>query len=67
MAIEYDPATINCKETCINGCVLGDHCPNLQHLATTRKFMAETSIERMLQIAAERFLPPEERSQPPQS
>ncbi|NJK35201.1 MAG: hypothetical protein HC919_09705 [Oscillatoriales cyanobacterium SM2_2_1] len=65
MAIEYDPATINCREACINGCVLGDRCPNLEHLATARKFVSETSIERMLQIAAERFLPREERSQPP--
>jgi len=49
--------TINCKEACVNGCVLGDKCPNLEHLANTRKFLANTSIDKMLEIAANRFAP----------
>lgn len=51
---------INCKEACINGCILGDKCPNLEHLAKVRKFLEDTSIEKMLEISANRFLPKEE-------
>ncbi len=55
--MEYDPQTINCKEACVNGCVLGEKCPNLQYLAAVRKFMAETSIDKMREISDARFLP----------
>lgn len=51
---------INCKEACVNGCILGDKCPNLEHLAKARKFLEENSIDKMLEIAASRFLPKEE-------
>jgi hypothetical protein len=57
--------TINCREACINGCILGDKCPNLEHLASVRKFMAETSIEKMLEIAANRFAPKEDHPPKP--
>ncbi len=57
--------TINCQEACINGCILGDKCPNLEHLATVRKFMAETSIDKMLEIAANRFVPKGDHQQKP--
>ncbi len=56
---------INCREACINGCILGDKCPNLEHLASVRKFMAETSIEKMLEIAANRFAPKADSQQKP--
>jgi hypothetical protein len=49
--------SINCKEACVNGCVLGDKCPHLPYLAETKKFLETTSIDRMLQIAADRFKP----------
>ncbi|MCS6959518.1 MAG: hypothetical protein RMK91_05655 [Pseudanabaenaceae cyanobacterium SKYGB_i_bin29] len=52
-----NPTTINCKEACVNGCVLGDKCPHLPYLEQTRKFLANTSIDRMIQIAADRFKP----------
>ncbi len=48
---------VNCKEECINGCILGEDCPNLQYLAEARKFLAEKSMDDMLEIAASRFLP----------
>ena len=55
-----EPTTINCKEACANGCVLGERCPNLQYLEQTRQFVANTSIGRLLVIAASRFAPPPE-------
>ncbi|MEI6427542.1 MAG: hypothetical protein WCO45_04005 [Pseudanabaena sp. ELA607] len=53
---------VNCKEECVNGCILGDQCPNLQYLEEARKFLATKSMDDMLEIAASRFLSP-----PPQS
>jgi len=55
--------TINCREACVNGCILGEKCPNLEHLASVRKFMAETSIDKMLEIAANRFAPKPDRQE----
>jgi hypothetical protein len=59
---------VNCAEECINGCVLGDACPHREHLAAASKFIQETSIDQILEIAeesvrkkfaqaAERYLP----------
>lgn len=42
---------INCKEACVNGCVLGDKCPNLEFKDSASKFIAETSLDKMLEIA----------------
>lgn len=42
---------INCKEQCVNGCVLGDKCPNVEHREATTKFIEETSLDKMLEIA----------------
>ncbi|MEB3180287.1 MAG: hypothetical protein VKL59_14805 [Nostocaceae cyanobacterium] len=42
---------INCKEACVNGCVLGDKCPNLEFKASASQFIAETSLDKMLEIA----------------
>jgi hypothetical protein len=49
---------INCAEMCANGCILGDQCPHLEYLKTAQKFIAEKSIDQLLQIAASRFDPP---------
>lgn len=46
---------INCAEACVNGCVLGDNCPNLQHKEEASKFIEETSLDKMLEIAEERL------------
>ncbi len=53
---------VNCQEECTNGCILGDRCPNLEHLAKARKFLAETSIDKLIEISNSRFLPPESTS-----
>lgn len=42
---------INCAEACINGCVLGDKCPNLEYKAKTTKFIHETSLDQLLEMA----------------
>lgn len=45
--------TINCAEACVNGCVLGDQCPNLEYKEQTSKFIQNTSLDDMLAIADE--------------
>ena len=44
---------INCAEACVNGCVLGDRCPNLEHREAALKFIDETPLDKMLEIAEE--------------
>jgi hypothetical protein len=46
---------INCAEACVNGCVLGEKCPNTEFRDATAKFIAETSLDQMLEIAEERL------------
>jgi hypothetical protein len=48
-----DLPEINCAEVCVNGCVLGDNCPNLQYKEQAAKFIQETSLDDMLAIAEE--------------
>ncbi|MGL5804769.1 MAG: hypothetical protein ACRC2R_22600 [Xenococcaceae cyanobacterium] len=43
--------TINCAEACVNGCVLGDRCPHREHAAQTSKFIQETSLDKMIEMA----------------
>jgi len=50
---------VNCQEECTNGCVLGDKCPHLEYLAKARKFLAETSIDKLIEISDSRFLHPD--------
>ena len=47
--------TIDCAKACVNGCVLGDKCPNIKYKEATSKFIEETSLDRMLEIAQERL------------
>ncbi|MEB3826527.1 hypothetical protein LKK83_03410 [Phormidium sp. CCY1219] len=56
--------TINCAEACVNGCVLGDKCPNREYAAQTSQFISETSLDRMLEMADEAVR--KKRMQPPQ-
>jgi len=49
---------VNCQEECKNGCILGDQCPHLEYLAQARKFLAENSIDKLIEISDSRFLPP---------
>lgn len=44
---------INCAEACINGCVLGDECPNLAYKQQASEFIQETSLDDMLKMAEE--------------
>jgi hypothetical protein len=48
-----DSPQINCAEACVNGCVLGDQCPNLEYKEQASKFISETSLDDMLAIAQE--------------
>jgi hypothetical protein len=45
--------TVNCAEACVNGCVLGEQCPHRQYLAAASKFIQDTSMEQILEIAEE--------------
>jgi hypothetical protein len=42
---------INCAEACINGCVLGDRCPNKDYISQASKFIQEKSLDDLLAIA----------------
>ncbi|AFZ16992.1 hypothetical protein [Allocoleopsis franciscana] len=57
-------STINCAEACINGCVLGDQCPNKEFATEASKFIQETSLDRMLEMAEEARR--KKMTQPPQ-
>ncbi|MEL7225043.1 MAG: hypothetical protein AAF810_23465 [Cyanobacteria bacterium P01_D01_bin.36] len=46
-------ATINCAEACKEGCVLGDQCPHTEDQQKASDFIENTSLEDMLEIAAE--------------
>jgi len=43
--------TPNCAVDCVNGCILGEQCPHLVHLAEARKYIEETSWEQILRTA----------------
>ncbi|AFY66800.1 hypothetical protein [Geitlerinema sp. PCC 7407] len=53
----------NCAETCVNGCILGDKCPHLEYAQAARKFLEETSVDRMIEISEARFLPKQPEDQ----
>jgi hypothetical protein len=46
-------ATVNCAEACINGCILGDKCPNKEYVTGAAKFLQETPLDKMHEIAEE--------------
>jgi hypothetical protein len=46
---------INCAVDCVNGCVLGDKCPNLEFREAAAQFIEDTSLDKMLEIAEERL------------
>ncbi|MEG3438269.1 hypothetical protein V0288_14160 [Pannus brasiliensis CCIBt3594] len=43
--------TVDCARDCVNGCVLGDNCPHREDADRASKFIAETSLDKMLEIA----------------
>ncbi|MBD2110938.1 MULTISPECIES: hypothetical protein [Cyanophyceae] len=58
---------INCAVDCKDGCVLGNDCPNLKYTAEATKFISDTSLDEMLEMADEavRRRMMERASQPP--
>jgi len=44
---------IDCATACINGCVLGDQCPNLEYKEQASNFIENTSLDDMLSMAEE--------------
>jgi anti-sigma factor ChrR (cupin superfamily) len=55
--------TINCAEACVNGCVLGDKCPNLEYKDQAAKFIQEKSLDQIIAVAEEAIR--KKRMQPP--
>jgi len=56
--------TINCAEACVNGCILGDQCPHRSYAESASKFIKDTSLDTMLEMADEAIR--KKRLQPPQ-
>lgn len=46
---------VNCAVECVNGCILGDQCPNREYQAAATQFMAGKSMDEILAIAEERI------------
>jgi hypothetical protein len=44
---------VNCARDCVNGCVLGEKCPNLQYKEEASKFIQDTPLDQMLAMADE--------------
>lgn len=42
---------VNCAVECVNGCVLGDKCPNKEYAEAASSFITDTSLDKMLEIA----------------
>jgi hypothetical protein len=42
---------INCAEACVNGCILGDECPNTEFKEAASKFIEDTPLDQMIEIA----------------
>ncbi|WP_203419094.1 hypothetical protein [Lyngbya aestuarii] len=55
---------INCAEACVNGCVLGDKCPNREYANSTEDFINSMSLDQMLNMADEAIR--KKRTEPPQ-
>lgn len=45
--------TIDCATACVNGCVLGEKCPNKEYAAAAANFIKEVSLDEMIEMAAE--------------
>jgi hypothetical protein len=42
---------VNCAVDCVNGCLLGEDCPNQEFRQQAAQFIADTPLETMLEIA----------------
>ena len=45
------PDNVNCAVDCANGCILGDRCPNKEYQQEASKFIEDTSLDKMLEMA----------------
>ena len=43
--------TVNCQVECVNGCILGDECPNKEYVKEAANFIQDTSLDKMLEMA----------------
>lgn len=43
--------TVNCQVECVNGCILGDECPNKEYGKKAANFIQDTSLDKMLEMA----------------
>ena len=59
-----NPEEVNCAEACVDGCILGEECPNKEYREQASKFIQETSLDQMLEIAEEAIR--KKRMAPPQ-
>ena len=46
-------ADVNCAVDCKEGCVLGDQCPHKDEQEKASEFIESTSLDDMLEMAAE--------------
>ncbi len=42
---------VNCKVQCVDGCILPDNCPNQEYVEETTKFLEDTSLDRIIEMA----------------
>ncbi|MCT7949540.1 hypothetical protein NG798_07060 [Ancylothrix sp. C2] len=43
--------TVNCAVECVNGCVLGEKCPNKEYAQSASQFINDTSLDKILEMA----------------
>ncbi len=43
--------TVNCQVDCVNGCILGEQCPHKGYATEASKFIEDTSLDKMIEIA----------------
>ena len=44
---------VDCATACVDGCVLGENCPNREFATQAANFIEKTSLDDMLAIAEE--------------
>jgi hypothetical protein len=42
---------VDCKVECVNGCILGEKCPNIEFREAAAQFIEDTSLDKMLEMA----------------
>ncbi|MGF1542219.1 MAG: hypothetical protein ACFCU5_17545 [Pleurocapsa sp.] len=46
-----NPDHVNCAVECVDGCILGDRCPNKEYQQEASEFINNTSLDKMLEMA----------------